>query len=146
MRNCFLVLIALSACTRVAPNVQQSGSHGDPRVITREQLLSGGAANVYDAIGKVRPQCFQSRSPSNVGQRITRDTTSETAAASVQYNSAPRSMTLYVDGTRVGTTDDLRTMGLADVLQVECLNASDAAQRFGLNNVAGAIAVTTGRK
>jgi hypothetical protein len=146
MRYSLAALVALCACTRVAPNVQQSGAHTDPRVLTREQLLSGGAANVYDAISKVRPQCFQSRTPSNVGQRLVRDTTSETAAAAVQYNSATRAMTLYVDGPRVGTTDDLRTMSLADVLQGECLNATDAAQRFGLNNVAGAIAVKTGRK
>jgi len=145
MRNSLLALVALCACTRVAPSTQ-SGSHSDPRVITREQLMSGGATNVYDAISKVRPQCFQTRTPGNVSSRVSHDTTSETAAATLQYNSAGRSMTLYVDGTRVGTTDDLRTMGLADVLQVECLTASDAAQRFGLNNVAGAIVVKTGRK
>jgi len=136
----------LAAACQPAHTAVQQGSRGDERVLTRERLLAGGGTtNLYDAIARVRPQCFQTRTASNTARTLKPDTTSETAGASGVYNSAPRSMTLYVDGTRTGTVDDLRTFSLADVREVECLTASDAAQRYGLNNVAGAIAVRTGR-
>jgi hypothetical protein len=139
-------VVFAAACQHSQTAVQQ-GSRGDDRVITRERLLAGGGTtNLYDAIARVRPQCLQARSPSNTARSLKPDTTSETGGSTGVYNSAPRSISLFVDGTRTGTVDDLRTFSLADVREVECLTASDAAQRYGLNNVAGAIAVKTGRQ
>src|SRR3954463_8840054 len=127
LRAAIAATAVLAAACQHSQTAVQQGSHGDERVITRERLLAGGGTtNLYDAIARVRPQCFQARSPANTARSLKPDTTSETAGSSGVYNSAPRSISLYVDGTRTGTVDDLITFSLADVREVECLTASDA--------------------
>jgi len=135
-----MVTLAIAACQRVNTGTQQPTSRSDNRVITHAMLLTGGASNVYDAIAKVRPQCFTQRL-SQTGRPAAAE-----SGKDPYFDSSNRPITLYVDNTRVGSAEELRSMSLGEVAQVECLNATDAAQRFGLNNVAGAIVVKTGKQ
>src|SRR5437867_4313054 len=73
-----VAVLATTACQRTNTALQQSGSRGDDRVITRERLLAGGGTtNLYDAISRVRPQCLQTRTVSNTARTLRPDTTSE---------------------------------------------------------------------
>src|SRR5436853_7802463 len=109
LRAAIAVTVVFAAACQHSQTAVQQGSHGDDRVITRERLLSGGGTtNLYDAIARVRPQCLQARSPSNTARSLKPDTTSETAGSTAVYSSAQRSISLYVDGTRTGTVEDLR--------------------------------------
>src|SRR5439155_25387988 len=106
-----IVALALAACHRVNTGPQQAGARADNRVITHAALLTGGASNVYDAIAKIRPQCFAHRlSQAGPGPRTD-------AGNDPYYSSAGRPITLYVDNTRMGSAEDLRSMSIADVAQ-----------------------------
>lgn len=52
---------------------------------------------------------------------------------------------LYVDGARRGATNDLASMMVTEIEQMEFMGGSDATTRFGTGHGGGAIQVTTRR-
>jgi hypothetical protein len=137
MRIAIALALVLSGCARHASQAPA------PRegVITGEQLLRSGTTNVYDAVQKLRPQCLRMRTGSGLtGSRTSADPGDVPAGIAHQ-----REITLYIDGSRSGRAEDLRSIGVAEVLTIECLSATDAAQRFGLNNSGGAVVITRRR-
>jgi len=53
---------------------------------------------------------------------------------------------VHVDGSRLGGVQELQNIRVADVQEVEFMNAADATLRFGTGYDAGAIIVTTRRR
>src|SRR5687767_5234032 len=88
-----LVVIALcSACgaRRGAPDAEASARRLDRSVITREQMLDGKYATVYDAVAAIRSTWLRSRGPDSFV--------------------LPSVVWVYVDGARLGGVETLRNM------------------------------------
>mgnify|MGYP003655081449 CR=1 FL=1 len=102
------------------------GGSGTPRPagatanrIVSAEFLELGQVTVYQAVERLRPRWLNPR------------------------QGAPQ---LYVEGTRrAGGIQDLRSMRVEDVLQMEYLSPTDATTQFGTGHNGGAILVTVMR-
>ena len=145
MRIAIAPIAPLALALMVAACARQAGQPAAPRdgVLTGEQLLKSGTTNIYDAIQKLRPQCLRMRT--SAGLPVTRNAADPGDISGPMGVAHAREIALYIDGSRSGRAEDLRSIGVAEVVTIECLSAIDAAQRFGLNNSGGAIVVTRRR-
>ena len=85
----------------------------------RAELEPLGQMSALQAVERLRPRWTQSR--------------------------AGDSPVLYVDGARRSSVNDLQSIRLNDVEQMEYMSASDATTRYGTGHAGGAIMVTTRR-
>lgn len=121
-------LLVLSAGCASSPSSSSDGvSPGDRSILTFEEIEKSRTSNwsAYDLISYLRPEFFRSRGRMTLAEGV-----STTAK-------------VYLDGVAYGNIDQLRQFTAEHVFSVVFLNASDATTRFGMNNTAGAIVVTT---
>jgi hypothetical protein len=88
--------------------------------ITEEELASIDQLSAFEAIQRLRPRWFQTRT------RLL--------------------PTVHVDGSvRADGEEILRAINCSDVHEMQYLNAPDATTRFGTDYISGAILITTKR-
>ena len=121
-----LVVIALcSACgtRRGAAGGEAPARRLDRSVITREQMLEGKYASVYDAVAAVRSAWLRPRGPDSFV--------------------LPSVVWVYVDGARLGGVETLRSMQPRLINTVRFYDGPTATGRWGVDNGAGVIHVST---
>lgn len=92
-------------------------------VISQQELLASNAANLSEAIQQLRPRFLQRRGESSLNM-------SEGLGAVV-----------YIDDSRAGSADVLKTLHPGEVREVRYLDGPQASARFGINHGGGAILV-----
>lgn len=95
----------------------------DRTVITRDQMLEANYATVYDAVAALRSLWLQPRGPDSFV--------------------VPSIVWVYVDGARVGDVDVLKNMQPRLVNTVRFYDGPTATSRWGVDNAAGVIHVST---
>lgn len=128
----FIVLaLALSACASSpaatnsggeARTQTQSAPRSDRNTLVAADLQAAQASNLYDIIRALRPQWLDAR-PQAGGDPIN----------------------VYMDDSRLGGIEVLRTMTITNIRRIRWLDPSAAQGRYGLNNRGGAIAIETER-
>ncbi len=102
-------------------------STGSPRsnsnLITQVDIAEAGTADAYQLVQRLRPVWLQIRG-----------STSFTQGSDVA---------VYLDGTKVGEREALRSIRTDDIQSIEFLDAGRAQLRFGVGHENGAILVTT---
>ncbi|MFL5580751.1 MAG: hypothetical protein ACJ8AO_10285 [Gemmatimonadaceae bacterium] len=121
-------LLALAACAPAASSggsasTAPAASRRQADLITAEEIAGTSATTAYHAIEILRPTFLRAR-----GQ---------------QSLSGSQSPVAYVNGQRWGNLESLRNLTADDVLSIRRLSASEAQSRYGLDNIGGAIEVTT---
>lgn len=121
----FLVLAAAAAggaaCTHRAQSAQPLAAHD---FIAADELAHSTDLTLYDAIRRLRPNFLKPRGLAAYG--------------------APETtvITVYVDGQRMDSVDDLRRISCDEVAEVRFYEPQVANAKFaGHNNAGGAIAV-----
>ena len=114
----FALAFGLAGCAS-AGGGGGSGPRSSGNRIVLADLEGHEQLDAYQAIQRLRPQWLRSRGSG--------------------------SPVLYVDGTRRGGMDELRSIRVADIQQLEYMSSSDASVRFGTGHQAGAILVNTRR-
>lgn len=112
-----VLAVGLGACASGGGSSRPAGATSNR--IVRAELEPLGQIDALQAIERLRPRWTQSR--------------------------AGDSPVLYVDGSRRSSMQDLQTMRLNDIEQMEFMNAGDATTRYGTGHAGGAIMVTTRR-
>jgi hypothetical protein len=112
--------VALTAC---ASGQQRNDLPTNRGIITAEELQSATAANLYDAVRKLRPEWLERRRAASLRQEV--------------------ELAVYHDNMRVGGPDALRSIEIGAVRDVRFLSASEAQGRFGVGHPIGAIVVRT---
>lgn len=125
MRKPMSALAAVLVLTACASGSPRAGSRLDANTITREQIEQEGPSNCYDLVQKLRPNWLRWRGSTSF--KLETD------------------VIVYVDGTRLGESEELRNINTADVQKLEYLDARAATVRYGSGHVQGAILVTTRR-
>jgi len=92
-------------------------------VITRDQMVQANYASVYDAVTALRSLWLQPRGPDSF--------------------IAPSIVWVYIDGSRVGSVDVLKTIQPRLVNTVRFYDGPSATSRWGVDNAAGVIHVST---
>ena len=117
-----MLAVTLGGC---APPAATAGSRSSARAtLTAEQLAATNSENLFDAIGKLRPEWLTNRGPSSV-------TDPSAVIASV-----------FMGGSYLGKTDVLKDMRVLDVTEVRYYDAASASARFGMGHPKGVIELT----
>ena len=106
-----------------APRAGTSSRRLDRTVITREEMLKGNYSSIYDAVAAMRSMWLQPRG--------------------VDSFTNPSIVWVYVDGARVGDVSVLREMPPRLVNTVRFYDGPQATSRWGVDNAAGVIHVST---
>lgn len=97
-------------------------------VVTAEEIRAHGSPDLQDVLRSLRPNWFRTR---------------PTRMSAGGMSSAP--IMLYVDGQRTGTVANLSDIPVSNVASVRFYSPSEAQGRFGMDNLSGAIEITTRR-
>lgn len=122
-------LVMLAAGAAAATVAACSGQRSRPErrldrsVITREQMLRGNYTTVYDAVSAIHSMWLRPRGPD-----------------SFTVNSV---VWVYVDGIRAGGVDVLQTIQPRLVNTIRFYDGPQATSRWGVDNGAGVIHVST---
>ncbi len=114
----FVVLMANAA------EAQKAKVRRDPRVITAEEIASRTETNALDLVRALRSAWLNGR-------------------GSTSILLPEQGISVYVDGVKRGSIDELRFITKESIQEMRSLTASDAQARHGMDNVSGAIEVTT---
>jgi hypothetical protein len=124
MRNKALVVLAgLTMACASASNTARPAK--DSSVITRDEIVAANVYNAYDAVKMLRPAFFHSHGPTTF---------------SAGDNGLPN---VYLNHQLYGDTESLKNLEVSAIREIHYYNGPEAASRFGLNNVNGAIEVIT---
>lgn len=97
----------------------------DRNLLTLEEIQGSTQADAHGIIQSLRPQWLRVRGPVNFS------------------DDSP--IMVYMDGTRMGGPEVLRSIPTDTIEEIRYYSASQAQTRFGLDNVQGAIAIQTRR-
>lgn len=89
-------------------------------------------ANLYEAVERLHPEWIRGRQTN----RASRDRDGQILAGQAE---------LFIDGTRQGTIDIMKSMRPRDVSLIRFYSASEAQAKFGMGNMATVIALTTAK-
>ena len=103
-------------------NAPTASAVGDD-FLNAAQLAATGAANLYDAVDRLKPQWLRVRGGVRSAQQVV--------------------VNVYVGGQQMGDIDFLRGMQVSGIAAVQFFTASEASTRWGSHNTGGVIAVTT---
>jgi len=120
-----VLALILSGCATSG----STGSRGSGNRLTADEIAEVSAITAYEAVEYARPQWLRPRSLR--------------AGATPSMGSDTGGPVVYLDGVRLGTTEELRRLRADSVAEMQYLGPSDATNRFGTNHDHGAILVTT---
>ena len=134
-------LAVLAALVAVHATAEAQDTKKKTRVnrdkIEAEELRAVPSTNLYQFIKSKRGQWLNTRVATNYatvsGMGLDGSTVSTAAEAEI---------VVYVDNTRYGTQESLRSLQTDDVETIEYLNGTNATQRFGTGHLHGAIVIT----
>ena len=95
-------------------------------LVTADEIQAQGGSDLGSILRALRPAWFRLKPTRVTGSGIQADPIS-----------------LYMDGRRIGTASNLGDIPIANVLTVRFYSASEAQGRFGMDNLQGAIEITT---
>jgi hypothetical protein len=116
-----LMLVVATACAGTTRTSESSNRN----LITRPEITETRAGTAYEVVQQLRPDFLRGR-PSGTGTSV--------------VNMFP---VVYLDGTRLGELEQMRTIPAAIVLTIQLISASDATTRWGTGYPAGVIEVKT---
>lgn len=121
-----VTLLVLGACGP-APVSNDPFSGRNRNVLLQDEITGSRSigATAYDLLAQLRPEYLRNR-----GSVSIRDNVQATAV-------------VYVDGTKFGALDALRSVSAEHIFRVDYLSASDATTRFGTDHTGGAILITS---
>ena len=128
MRRSRLLAAALCALALACAGAQrQRGPRlaHDPNLITADEISGISAMTAYDVVKRLRPHFLVSRGPTSIA------------------DPRPTTPVVYLDGIRYGDVSALVGIEASRVASIRFITGPEAQQRFGSDNVGGAILVAT---
>lgn len=144
---CAIGAVAVAGCATAGAGGGSSAAPSSREVITAAELENTQATTLYDAIRNLRPAFLKSDqagvygSLAPVGNKTPAAANAQSSTQFVPDAVAP--IMVYKDGVRLSGVDDLKQIMTSTVKEVQHLKGPQAAVRFGTNNAAGAIIVTS---
>jgi hypothetical protein len=115
------VLITAMLAAGCASGGTTGGGGGDRNKITSEQLARVPANNAYEAIRVLQPQWLDSRGANSIGA------------------GAATTAIVFVDGTRGGDLEFLRSVPINTLAEIRFLSPGEASARYGMGLPRGVI-------
>jgi hypothetical protein len=121
-----LLILLLGAALAACGGARQSGEAGNRNVVTADELSGMSELSAHDVLSRIRPEFLRSR-----------------GARSLRGAPAEEYPVVYMDHTRLGSIDALRSIRASTIREIRYLNGADATTRYGTGHGAGVILVTT---
>lgn len=122
----FLTILFAIGCATGQSGEREARSSAN--VVTAEELEAATESNMYDFVRSRRPGWFQRARPTTI------------AGAGGSHP-----LLVYMDGTRLGAIESLRTVTPSSLRLARFLSSSEAQLRFGTGHLNGAIELLTRR-
>jgi hypothetical protein len=130
-----LALLALLALLGLPdPALAQDEKPDKPKIKRRPDVITAAEIaqrsdlqNAYEAVQRLRSAWLRTRDIGSAAR-------------------GPAPIVVYIDGARASGLDDLRTLHVSMVVEMQKLSANDATTRYGTDHMSGAILVTTARR
>ena len=117
-------LVALLLLTGCAATHSSGDSSTDRNLLTREQIEEQTYRTAYELVDALRSNWLRTRGTDSFR--------------------SPTQVQVYVNDSRVGGVDALRTIATQDIAYIRYYDANAATARWGLDHGQGAIYVATG--
>ena len=119
------VFFALACASVQTPGATGGSGRRDMVLDAEIQANTSAGTTVYDLVSKIRPEYLRTHGPNTMHDM-----------------SAPTAV-VYLDNVKFGTVDDMRTISVDRVKQIQYLSSSSATTRFGADQPGGAILLTS---
>ena len=123
VRRAVVVAASMLCAACLSHSRKATGNRLDRTVITREQMMEANFVSVYDAVAALHSMWLQPRGPDSFVN--------------------PSIVWVYVDGARVGGVEVLKSYQPRLVNTVRFYDGPSATSRWGIDNAAGVIHVST---
>jgi hypothetical protein len=111
-------------------------SRPNPRMITAAEIVRAGGSDAFEVVQSLRPQWLRVRGQTTLRTSEVRGLRDETFDAMVQTP-----VVVYVEGHRVGGSEALRGIAVAQIREIRHVDSREAVQRWGSDHGNGAIVV-----
>ena len=148
-----LIITAAAAVTLFGCSSSRTLAVGDspvggsnPDIITRSEIATTNLANADEVVQLLRPRWLRTpRASNSLSGGSGLPTLGGGVDLSGDRNAGPNRVQVYLDGVRIGTIDQLRSLPAPSVEQMQWLDGTSAVSRFGTGNDAGVILITSRR-
>ena len=120
-----LPMVAALALACASGQHRARGLAHDPNLITADEISRISVMTAYDVVKRLRPYFLASRGPTSIA------------------DPRPTTPVVYLDGVRYGDVSALVGIEASRIATIRYISGPEAQQRFGGDNVGGAILVTT---
>lgn len=94
-------------------------------LLLAEEIERTSATSAYDAVRQLRPEWLRRRGRSSI------------------QNPTAEVLVIYLDGTRLGAVQTLRSIAVGSIFEIRHLDGTDATTRFGTGHAGGALLIRT---
>ena len=120
----WLTMLLLASVVTACASAGSGGPRTDRNLLTREQIQETNKQNAYEVVESLRSNWLRSRGPTSL-------------------NSRDAEVLVYIDDSRLGGVETLRTISTAMVQSIRWYDGIAATGRWGLDHGAGVIYVST---
>lgn len=117
MRNLLMLSLFMSIVVAACSSSGTRSASGSRHTITAEEIAAARGGTAWEVVSELRPEFLR---PQRSGS---------TASSPV----------VYLDGSRLGDLDRLRTIGVSSIDRIQFINATDATTRWGTGHMGGVI-------
>ena len=134
-----LASLALAGAATLVPCTSAEAQKKDRNLITREEILNSAQkdGDLYQAVRSLRPHFLNTPR----GQRSMDVQRGGPTGMQVGSSAAPQPV-VYLNGTKLGELEMLKTVLAADTYEVRYLEPAKAENEFGADASGGAVLVT----
>ena len=140
-----VAVLGATACASsgsTASAATSSGPKASPNLITADEISRVNVQNAYEAVQKLRPTMLRQR---QVASANGQGGVSEKMPPVTGTGVTAGNVVVYMDGTRLGDAEQLRSIAASSIASVRYFSASEAQTKWGSGNPGGAIEVLTKR-
>jgi hypothetical protein len=120
-----LLVLALVACASSTGTQSTQSTRRSSNLITAEEIAGTSAKDAFEAVQLLRPQWLR-----------TRGVSSPSSLEAIE-------IVAYVNSSRYGGVENLRSIPATNVTEIRYLNSTDATTLYGTGHLGGAIIVKT---
>lgn len=131
-----------SSGASAAASSSPGGPKSSPNLITADEISRVSVQNAFEAIQKLRPAMLRQR---QIASANGQGGMAQNAPAVTGTGVSSGQVVVYMDGTRLGDTEQLRQISATSVSSVRYYSASEAQTKWGSGHPGGAIEVVTKR-
>lgn len=130
-----------SAPGRPVMEVRRPGSSRN--LLTREQIESSGASNVYDLVLSQRKEWVVPRGTNSFQETARGSGSGMGADAKLVSTPGQAAVVVYLDDSRLGEIERMRELMINDIMEIRFIEPQEAAYRYGSGHSHGVIHLRT---